>query len=158
MFSETIVSIANSPLTGLLNFICTWYMIGLIWFVQIVHYPLHADVPEETFQTYQEKHVSYTSYVVVVPMLVEAITAVILVLYPPIPGTRFLWILALVLEVIIFLSTYTLQTPKHFSLLKERDPEKIDALVKTNWIRTISWSGRGIIWIYFILHNSRIYF
>ena len=42
------------------NFIictCTIYMTGLIWFVQVVHYPLHGEVGSTNFLRYQELYV-----------------------------------------------------------------------------------------------------
>ena len=33
----------------LLNLIVTWYMVGLIWLIQIVHYPLLPTSPLQPF-------------------------------------------------------------------------------------------------------------
>ena len=49
-----------------INIASTWFMIGLIWFVQIVHYPLFVYVGSKEFRTFHENHkilitpVSYT--------------------------------------------------------------------------------------------------
>ena len=38
------------------NLAATWFMVGLIWFVQVVHYPLFAAVPAgEPFAAYHRQ-------------------------------------------------------------------------------------------------------
>ena len=61
------------------NLISTWYMVGLIWMVQIVHYPLFGKVGPDQFVGYQISHQSLTTLVVGPPMLVEIVTATWLV-------------------------------------------------------------------------------
>jgi hypothetical protein len=53
----------------------TLIMVGLIWFVQVVHYPLMADVGPREFRRYAPLHQSRTTFVVAGPMLTEAGTA-----------------------------------------------------------------------------------
>ena len=50
-------------------------MTGLIWFVQVVHYPLFARVGEEGFHAYEAAHARATSRVVAPLMLGEVGTA-----------------------------------------------------------------------------------
>lgn len=49
----------------------TLFMVGVIWFVQVVHYPLFPRVGPEKFSLYLEAHSRLTTYVVGSPMLVE---------------------------------------------------------------------------------------
>ncbi|MDP9439422.1 MAG: hypothetical protein M3P49_11875, partial [Actinomycetota bacterium] len=60
----------------------TLFMVGLIWFVQIVHYPLFASVGRGGFAEYSRAHSRLTGLVVGPPMLIEAGTAVALVVRP----------------------------------------------------------------------------
>lgn len=57
----------------------TWFMVGLIWFAQVVHYPLLAGVGPSESVAFQREHMRLTSFVVAGPMLVELGTAVALV-------------------------------------------------------------------------------
>lgn len=59
------------------------FMVGEIWFVQVVHYPFFSRVGEEGFTFYSETHSRLTSYVVGPPMLLEAVSALLLVTLPP---------------------------------------------------------------------------
>ena len=51
-------------------------MAGLIWFVQIVHYPFFHRVSADTSVAYADEHQTRTAWVVGLPMLIEGITTV----------------------------------------------------------------------------------
>lgn len=121
----------------------TLYMVGLIWFVQLVHYPLAAQVGSEAFVAYQEAHMSRTSLAVGPPMLVELVTTAALLWSRPegVPPWA-LWTGAVLLGV-VWASTGLLQVPLHGELLQGYDAETVARLVRGNWLRTIAWSLRG---------------
>ena len=123
----------------------TWHMTGVIWFVQIVHYPLFAATGTEGFSAYERRHTSLTTWVVAPPMLVEAATAVLLIwLRPPGVLTWQLWA-GVILVAVIWLSTALLQVPCHQLLTNGFDAVVHQRLVSTNWIRTVAWSLRGLL-------------
>jgi hypothetical protein len=119
----------------------TLCMTGLIWFVQIVHYPLFQLVGERTFRSYAAQHVRRTTWVVAPLMLVEAGTASALVWTL---ATTLSWI-GLLLLAVIWASTALLQVPGHGRLARGFEPPTAERLVRTNWIRTAAWTGRGAI-------------
>jgi len=127
------------------NLASTLFMTGLIWFVQIVHYPLFATVGSEAFSAYSRSHQSLTTFVVGPPMLVEALTAGILVIARPTGVPAWMPWAGLVLVAVIWLSTATLQVPAHARLSSGFDPAVGASLVATNWIRTVGWSLRAIL-------------
>ena len=63
----------------LLQAFATFAMTGLIWFVQVVHYPLFRAVAEPGYAAYQDAHMRLTTLVVGPLMLLEAATALWLV-------------------------------------------------------------------------------
>lgn len=127
----------------LLHAAATLYMVGLIWFVQLVHYPLAAQVGDDAFATYQQAHMSRTSLAVGPPMLVEATTTgLLLVTRPPGVPAWALWTGAMLL-VGIWASTALLQVPLHQGLLQGHDPARLRQLVHSNWLRTVTWTARG---------------
>ena len=132
----------------LLHLASTLFMTGVIWFVQIVHYPLFAGVGETGFATYEERHSWLTTLVVAPPMLVELATGVALLWRRP--ETIPLWEVALGLALIgvIWLSTYLLQIPRHTVLSEGFDVTAHRELVTTNWLRTAVWSLRTglVLW------------
>ncbi|MEM6262595.1 MAG: hypothetical protein AAGI38_08820 [Bacteroidota bacterium] len=52
-----------------LHFITTLFMTGLIWFVQVVHYPLFSQISPEDFPRYEKIHMRRTAIVVIPVML-----------------------------------------------------------------------------------------
>ncbi|MEY3143835.1 MAG: hypothetical protein RLY21_2328 [Planctomycetota bacterium] len=129
----------------LANAAATFFMTGLIWFVQIVHYPLFAAVGSTEFPAYSRLHQSLTTFVVGPPMLVEAITAGLLVFARPTGVAAWLAWSGLALVGVIWLSTALLQIPAHGRLASGFSAETGALLVSTNWIRTVAWSLRGAV-------------
>ena len=119
----------------------TLAMAGLIWFVQIVHYPLMAAVGHREFVSYEQAHTRRTTSVVGPLMLAEAATAGMIAVATP----DFLRLAGVALLGVIWLSTAALQVPLHRRLSSGKDDAAIAALVRGNWIRTVAWTVRGVI-------------
>ena len=136
----------NWPTSILLtNVVATLFLVGLIWLIQVVHYPLFDDVGEQNYVTYQQRHQSNITYIVGPVMLIEIITAVMLAIYPVKGVGNTLVYVGIALVVVIWLSTAFIQVPCHSKLVKGFDPAAYKWLVQSNWIRTIAWTGRGVI-------------
>ena len=133
-----------TTLVGLLAHVAaTLAMTGLIWFVQIVHYPLFDRVGTERFRDYEHEHVRRTGRVVVPLMLLEAITAPLLIVAAPVTA---IWAWgSIALLAIIWLVTATIQVPLHRRLGLGWDDNSGRRLVATNWIRTLAWTGRSAL-------------
>ncbi len=129
----------------------TCYMCGVIWFVQLVHYPLFAGVGREGFIAYQTQHVRRTGWVVGPPMLLEGTSALALCILAPagIDGSL-LWV-GFGLLTIVWLSTFFWQVPCHNVLLVGFDEERHAWLVRSNWLRTVLWSVRALLALYWLV-------
>lgn len=125
-------------------------MTGLIWFVQLVHYPLFPYAEAGDFRSFAADHQRRTGWVVVPLMLTEAATASLLLFSSASPllvwlGWGFLGS--------IWLTTALVQVPLHRRLAAGYDPRAARRLVITNWWRTIAWTARaGIAWL--LLHDQ----
>lgn len=123
----------------------TVFMTGLIWFVQIVHYPMFQYVGEDVFVNYEKIHQRLTTYVVGPAMLVEAGTAAYLLWRSPVQiGQPILWT-GVVLLVVAWGVTAAVSVPLHEKLSSGFDAPAHKLLVDTNWIRTFAWSARSVI-------------
>lgn len=128
--------------------LATAMMTGIIWFVQIVHYPLFLKVPLEGFVSYEQSHTVRTGLVVAPLMLLEMGTAIGLVGLSLFSGEKTsvglspLHLGALGCLLLIWASTFLIQVPLHQLLEQRADPKAMELLVSTNWIRTILWSIR----------------
>ena len=120
--------------------VSTAAMTGLIWFVQVVHYPLFEAVGRDAFVEYERRHTVLTTYVVMPLMLVELGTSLWLAYQPP-RGATLEFQVGAVLVVLIWLSTFLLQVPKHRVLETQFDRQTWQSLVQSNWIRTILWTA-----------------
>ncbi len=123
----------------------TLSMVGVIWFVQLVHYPMFANVGLSGFIDYHAVHRRRISWVVVPLMFVEAISAGLLIWRTPAEiATLTLWI-ATILLALIWISTFAVQVPLHNRLSRDGDPGTVKRLVATNWVRTVLWTARGLL-------------
>ena len=129
----------------------TWFMVGLIWFVQIVHYPLMGSVSADAFPAFQKAHQRRTTWIVGPAMLIEASSAFMLLWSPTneLSGTPLHWI-GLGLLALIWASTFAVQVPLHARLVLGFDRLVWQRLVATNWLRTCAWSARGIIVLFLL--------
>ncbi len=127
------------------HLVATSAMMGLIWFIQLVHYPLFRSVGPEVFVGYEQQHTRRTSWVVGPLMGIETASALALAVAPPDGVGRLLPSLGLVLLAVIHASTILLQVPMHRALSEAYDEAAVKRLVDTNWIRTIGWTARTLL-------------
>ena len=129
----------------LIHAAATLFMTGLIWFVQVVHYPLFARVGGGGYRGYQIEHMRRTGWVVGPAMLAELGSGVALVWLRPAAVVDALVWLGLGLLAVIWLSTALVQVPRHDALASGWDERAGRDLVATNWLRTAAWSARGLL-------------
>ena len=123
------------------HFAATWALVGLIWTVQLVLYPLFARVGTDAFRSYHAQHLVRVTLVVAPLMAGEVISAALLVGC----GAREPWLLASFAPLAFnWLATWRVQIPLHDRLAYGFDEEVHRRLVATNWWRTAAWSIRGV--------------
>tara|TARA_B100000579_G_scaffold280307_1_gene232038 strand:+ start:166 stop:570 length:405 start_codon:yes stop_codon:yes gene_type:complete len=120
-------------------------MVGLIWLIQLVHYPLFIYVGSKDFSLFHKKHKIFITPVVAIVMIAELMTSGIIFLQFQSKIPNWILIIGLILLGIIWVSTLLIQIPLHNKLNSKFDENLIIMLVKTNWIRTICWSIRGVL-------------
>ena len=139
----------------LANAAATLYMVGLIWMVQLVHYPLFDGVGAAEFAAYEARHTRGMTWIVLPPMLVELISAIGLVVVAHQSATSGAglpsWMAWVGLGLVIFLwaVTFAVSVPQHAKLAQGFDPKAYRVLVDTNWLRTAAWTLRGglVVWM-----------
>ena len=123
----------------------TLAMTGLIWFVQLVHYPLFACVDRRGFAEFERRHQARTTWVVAPLMLTELATAVALVRTPPGDGwAPWAWA-GLLLVAFLWATTALVQVPLHKRLDAGWNADAHRALVRSNWLRTAAWTARAVV-------------
>ena len=131
------------------HLVATAFMTGLIWFVQVVHYPLFAHIPAEASPAYAAEHQRRTALVVGLPMAAEGVTVLWLFAAPPDGLDRVLPTIGGLVLAVVLASTVLAQVPRHGRLAAERDAERIGeivaGLVRSNRVRTVGWSVRCVL-------------
>ncbi len=127
-----------------IHFLSTSLMVGIIWVIQLLHYPTFHFIKESDYVEFQHFHMQRISFIVVPVMIIELLSGFMLVYY----FRSNLFILCLTILLVIWLITFVFFTKLHQSLLGGYDKIIVDKLVQINWSRTVLWSLRLIILIY----------
>lgn len=129
--------------------VLSWFMTGLIWFVQVVHYPMLAQLGEEgddpRWPELHAAHVRRTTWVVLPAMFAEQAASIALFVARPSQVPVFLLVASYLLLSTAWASTFLVQVPLHGSLSRGPDATKLRRLVQTNWIRTAAWTCRSLL-------------
>lgn len=127
----------------------TWAMTGLIWVIQLVHYPIFDSIDsgeaDQGWVRFANRHTTSISIVVGPLMLAEGITGLWLVAAPPADTGRGLALVALGLMGISYGVTAFVSAPIHGRMAERYDVELHRRLVATNWVRTAAWSTRAVV-------------
>ena len=134
----------------------TLAMTGIIWFVQIVHYPLFQKVGSNNFVDYETAHVRLTGQIVMPLMLGELMTGFMLTfLYSNHIDPPYLLHCGTGLIVINWFITFLLFVPMHHSLSQRFSLQMSCRLVSLNWLRTFIWSVRSILVLTAFMQNIK---
>jgi hypothetical protein len=128
----------------LANTAVCFVLVGLIWTIQWVHYPLFARVGAEGWSVYHAEHSARITTLVGPLMVAELLLAAALFLAAP-PERRGVAALAAGLVGVAWGSTMLLSVPIHGRLGDGLDLGQVASLVNTNWVRTAAWTARGAL-------------
>ena len=128
-----------------LNFAASCVMVGVIWFVQLVHYPLLATIGVDRAPAIAVEHQRRTAWVVGLPMATEGVTTLVLLLSRPDGVDVWLAWLGAVLLAVALASTVFLSVPLHEQMAQDPRESTGRRLVVTNWPRTFAWTARAVV-------------
>ncbi|MDZ7718626.1 MAG: hypothetical protein U5K72_07420 [Balneolaceae bacterium] len=135
-------------LSFIANIFCSFSLFGLIWCVQLVHYPFFLRSDKTNFIEHIGFHKQRISIIVVPLMTIELATSGILVFeFQQFAGLN---IFGLIVVILIWLVTFFVQVPIHNSLSDGYNESLVQKLIKTNWIRTVLWSAKSFSSLYIL--------
>ncbi len=137
---------AHSKEILLLHGFGTFFMCGLCWFVQLIHYPLFKQINLNDLSNYEWQNLR-TAIIAIPLMLLELVSGGILLWM----SMNWIMVINMILFVLIGLSTAVFQAPYHLRLIHAPNPLLIDRLIQTNWIRTWAWTLRSVLVMYLML-------
>ena len=127
----------------IIHLIATSVMVGVIWVIQLVHYPSFHFIELKQYTTFQRFHMSRISYVVIPAMLTELFTLILIVISMDQIDT--LVLASAILLIFIWLITAVFFSGAHQKLTLGYDQTVVDKLVKLNWGRTLLWTLRLLL-------------
>jgi hypothetical protein len=128
---------------------------GLIWTIQLVHYPSMKFIPEEKFTAYHNFHSQRISILAIPIMLIELFTSLEL-FYQNGSSYNHIFTINLILVILIWISTFLIQVPMHNTLSSAKNARVLNHLILSNWIRTILWTARSLLMVLYLSVNLNL--
>ena len=122
-----------------IHFASTAVMVGVIWVIQLLHYPTFHYIEKNNYSQFQKFHMNRISYIVIPAMVIEMLSGIMLVII----NDDF--IISFSLLVCIWIITFVFFTNIHQRLLSKYEMTTVEKLVNLNWIRTVFWTVRLVI-------------
>ncbi len=123
----------------------TAMMTGVIWFVQILHYPLMRRLGRDSFVEYEREHTRLAGLMIAPLMIAELATAGLVLLATLTTPLATGLIVNLGALVAIWALTFLVSVPLHRKLCDTFDQAVLRRLIQTNWWRTALWTVRTIL-------------
>jgi hypothetical protein len=127
-------------------------MTGLIWVIQLVHYPAYKYMDVTSFKNYQNFHTTTITFIVGPIMVIEIFTGLAVFLDQKMNLLSSLNLAGLIL---IWIATISWSVPKHGELANGYNPTVVESLILTNWIRTVLWTLRSVVILYFMIETMK---
>ena len=127
----------------LLHFMASSIMVGVIWVIQLVHYPSFNYVEKQRYSNFQSFHMMRISYVVIPVMLAELLTLVLLIY--TMDEIEIALVLSGTILLMIWFITAIFFSSAHQKLTLGYDKSVVRDLIKMNWSRTLLWTFRLIL-------------
>jgi hypothetical protein len=123
-----------------------FYVLGEIWFVQIVIYPLFGKVGPNEYIAYHKFYSSRIPLPVIVPGFLSFLAPVALVFLGPESVPLWMYLANVICGIVGLLVTVGLEIPRHARLEKGGKQEGvIRELVYYNWPRTLSITASAFL-------------
>ena len=124
----------------------TLYVLGGIWFAQIVVYPLFAKVGGTEYVAYHRYYSSRIPFPVILPGFASFLLPIALLFVRPESVSLLLVAANAVCATVGLLVTVALEIPRHRRLARTgKEDHVIRELVAYNWPRTLSISGCALL-------------
>lgn len=128
----------------LFNLISTLLIAGILWFVQLVHYPLFNEMPAKNMVNYGYYHMQKISGIINLLFIIDFITIVFLLLLVNSDLSATLMLINISIFLFIVILTRITFLPIYQQISKNPNSILITKLINLNWIRTLVWSLKVI--------------
>ncbi len=125
------------------------FLVGLIWTIQVVHYPSFRFVDKKKYDDFQQFHMSAVTFVVMPVMVIELFSGLVLTL----TLYKNIWfVLSFLTLLFIWAWTFFVNVPIHSKLIHDSSDDLIKSLVRSNWPRTVGWCLKLVFTVLYIFN------
>lgn len=135
--------------------VATLWLAGMIWTVQVVHYPLFAMVGSRGFASYEAAHSSRISLLLLGPWALQGVTTAWVLFQRPVGVPAWMVWAAAVAAATTVVVTVLVSVPQHDVLADGFDAMAHRRLVATNWWRTAAWSAHAVLAVWMLVLHLR---
>ena len=128
-------------------------MVGVIWVIQLVHYPSFHFIDKDIYDSFQKFHMNKISIIVVPVMILELATGVLLLIGN---SKNILIIISFCMLILIWGITGLFFSDVHGKLISGYNELIVNKLVSMNWIRTVLWTFKMILLLYLSYAYNKI--
>jgi hypothetical protein len=132
----------------------TVFLAGVIWTIQVVHYPMFARLGPAGFPAAMADHGRRITGVIVGPWALQGATTVWLLARPPVGVPSVLVWTAAVLAALPLVVTLAASIPAHRQLGSGFDAAAHARLLATNWLRTVAWTAHAGVAVAILLREA----
>ncbi len=133
-----------------------WFMTGSVWTMQVLNYPLLAQIGPTNFKAYESAHNRRFIAIVGPGVAVTLLTTIALFVARPAAIPLTAPIAEALLLLVIVVSTVCYAAPAHAALARDGFDLAVHAkLLRGNWVRTFAWTLLGLIDLW-MLHQLRL--
>ena len=131
-------------------------MVGMIWTIHTVHYPLFPEVGPATYESFQAAHVDRIGKLLLLPWLTEGLTLLALLWAAFVSDAKSLRVpvaIGAVAMAVVLVISGVWSAPAHGELADGFDAAVHHRLMMANLVRTLGWTVRGVtaVWILAVL-------
>lgn len=126
-------------------------LLGVLWFVQLIHYPLFFKVKED-FLSYEKEHVRKMTYFIIPLIILDVFLNVVLTVKLAYHPYSLLIAGALAFNLMAWLSTLFFQLDQHRKLCASFSHKTLKSLINTSWIRTVFWTIKTVLIVIFMFY------
>lgn len=124
------------------HFFLTFFMTGIIWLIQLIHYPSFSFIDKNMYSKFQTFHMNRISFLVGPIMILELLSGFYLLLFFYSESNFF--VINFILNILILTMTIIVFGTIHKKLIEGFKFSLFAKLISMNWIRTILWSMKSI--------------
>ena len=138
----------------IIHVMATFFMVGMIWTVHHLHYPLFTLVGEDSYIAFQQEHVDRIGALLFIPWLTEGLTLLGLLFLAFVgerPDLRVPTAINSVGMAVVLVISGFWSAPAHGDLSDGFDVSVHNRLMDANLVRSLAWSVCGVAAVWTII-------